>query len=381
MSRLVPFLLILAVSAAAGFYAQHEVKSRQQSEILDQAYARLQLFLDLRKTALEDHFKSSASDVRAMSRTPIIRRAMLSLGSAWVAEGSGASSRIRKLYVDENPHPAGGRDKLDAADASAYSRAHGQLQPWARQFLQHFGYTDLYLLSLEGDILYSAKKNAEFTGNATTDGLEGSALGYVFSAAKRFRGRRAAVSDFEAYQPRDNSPVAFAASAIPDGNGQIVGVLAVQMRPSTVEAILDFNQGLGESGETYVVGADGLMRSQSRFETERTLLKKEVRSESITRALGGFSGTHIITNYRGERTLSAYAPLELQGERWALIAERGEAEVAGAFDPRWSIAAGLLAALVSALVLFAFATALLFRPASAREEKRRAMKRARPAAR
>ncbi len=307
---------------------------------------------------------------------------MLDLRSAWIAEGSDARSSIRKIYITDNPHPAGERGKLNAvADGTDYAQAHARLQPWTRRFLEHFSYTDLYLISLDGEIVYSAEKKDDFGKNVTAGELESSALGFVYAAARRFRGRRAAVSDFEAYVPQGDNPVAFAASAVSDGNGQIAGILAVQIPPQPVEAILDFNEGLGKSGETYVVGSDGLMRSQSRFEQEPTLLKKEIASGSITKALGGFSGTHLITNYRGQKTLSAFAPLEFQGGQWALIAERSKAEVMSAYDPRWAMAAGLLAALVAALVLYAFVSALLFRPASAREEKRRALKRAKPAAR
>ena len=88
----------------------------------------------------------------------------------------------------------------------------------------------------------------------------------------------------------------------------------------------------------------------------------------------------MITNHRGKTTLSAYAPLELQTERWALVAERGRDEVMKTYNNRWSIAAGVLAGLVTFLILMAGASAVLFKPASAREDARELMKRAKPTA-
>ncbi|MCP5082432.1 MAG: hypothetical protein GY948_12120 [Alphaproteobacteria bacterium] len=359
MRKFLAPLLILAVAAVAGLVTQHQVRTYQNEEVEKRAFTRLQLFLGLRKTALEDHFRSSGSDVRAMSRNTMVQLTLSHLQTAWSAEGEEASALLRADYITKNPFPVDKRDRYAAVpDGSDYSLAHQQFQPWARRFVRHFGYYDLFLIAADGTVLYTFKKEDDFGTNLTIGPYSSSALGYTFAAAKRFGGRKTAFSDFEEYAPSDGAPAAFAGSAIVGKNDAVIGVFAVQMPSAPIEKILDFNEGLGKTGHTYVVGPDNLLRSQLRFSSTPTLLKQQVKSVSITRAHGGFSGTHIVTNSAGEKVLSAYAPLELQTERWALVAEHTQSENLEAVESRWALAAGGLVALVTVLVLFAFLSLL-----------------------
>ena len=80
----------------------------------------------------------------------------------------------------------------------------------------------------------------------------------------------------------------------------------------------------------YLVGEDGLMRSNSRFSEEPTILQKEVDTKATREAAYGYSGTDIIEDYRGVSVLSAYVPLHLNYINWTLLVEIDEAE---AFAP------------------------------------------------
>ncbi len=105
--------------------------------------------------------------------------------------------------------------------------------------------------------------------------------------------------------------------------------------------------GLGNSGETYLVGADHLLRSQSRFlhddkagyikalrdsGMESKVVDKieasgsaigyqKVDSEGSRAAFSGQSGIKTISDYRGVEVLSAFAPLEIKGVKWAILSE------------------------------------------------------------
>jgi len=114
--------------------------------------------------------------------------------------------------------------------------------------------------------------------------------------------------------------------------------------------------GLGDSGETYLVGKDSKARSMSRFliEDKKSFidLMKQVGTSSAvlaemnaketniglqtidtqgTRAaLAGKTGYQIFKDYRDISVLSAYAPLKIPGLNWVLMSEIDEAE---AFAP------------------------------------------------
>ncbi len=84
--------------------------------------------------------------------------------------------------------------------------------------------------------------------------------------------------------------------------------------------------GMGETGEMYLVGDDGYMRSNSRFSEEPTILQKEVDNEATMEALNGIVGKKIIKDYRGVPVLSAYTALDLKFVNWVLIVEIEERE-------------------------------------------------------
>ncbi|MCW5210458.1 hypothetical protein VU03_01690 [Desulfobulbus sp. N3] len=89
--------------------------------------------------------------------------------------------------------------------------------------------------------------------------------------------------------------------------------------------------GLGETGETYMVGMDGMFRSNSRHFEEPTIANPSflVDTESIVYALAGEDGETSVVNYRGDNVLSAYTAVSLYGTTWVLMVEidQGEAVV------------------------------------------------------
>ena len=83
----------------------------------------------------------------------------------------------------------------------------------------------------------------------------------------------------------------------------------------------------GDSGETYLVGRDHLMRSDSRFSEVSTTLETEVESSTVERALALQTGVDFTDDYRGVRVLSAYGVFSLDGLDWAVMAEIDREEV------------------------------------------------------
>ncbi len=77
------------------------------------------------------------------------------------------------------------------------------------------------------------------------------------------------IVDFKPYTPSYEAPSAFLATPIFNGP-HIVGILALQLQVDEIDKVMTGNQnwkadGLGRSGETFLVGSDLRMRSTSRF--------------------------------------------------------------------------------------------------------------------
>ena len=104
--------------------------------------------------------------------------------------------------------------------------------------------------------------------------------------------------------------------------------------------------GLGETGEAYLVGADKMMRSNSRFSEKPTILVNKVDTEAVKDAIAGKADYKIMKDYRGVPVLSAYMPFNVLGHNWAILAEIDKAEAFKAIDTlkKWLIIIGVAAA-------------------------------------
>ena len=111
-----------------------------------------------------------------------------------------------------------------------------------------------------------------------------------------------------------------------------MGALVFQMPIDRLNTVLQAASGLGETGETYIVGSDYLRRSDSRLSDDPLILKQQVRNTAVQQALAGETGIVDVVGSAGEDAVSAYRPLDFAGTRWALAAEIDAAELKAAID-------------------------------------------------
>jgi signal transduction histidine kinase len=100
-------------------------------------------------------------------------------------------------------------------------------------------------------------------------------------------------------------------------------VIALQIPIKDINSIMledSPENGLGKSGEVYLVGDDYLMRSSSRF-IENSVLNTEVKTISAKNAFKDKIGSSLIDDYRTVVCLSSYERLDIPGLNWAIIAE------------------------------------------------------------
>jgi len=138
--------------------------------------------------------------------------------------------------------------------------------------------------------------------------------------------------DFKPYAPSNDAPASFMSTKVKNDAGEAIGVLVFQMPVAKINALMGQTDGLGETGETYFVGTDLLMRSNSRFSEEDTVLALKVDTPAVQKALSGERGIDIEQDYRRIHTVSAYAPLEFMGANWAMIAQQDTRETFAPID-------------------------------------------------
>lgn len=267
---------------------------------------------------------------------------------------SQVSQYLQYHYIAHNSYSLGEKSKLvNARDGSKYSEFHRQYHPFFSRLSQKFSYYDLFLISFQDEeIVYSVEKETDFATSLATDAYRRSGLAKAVAAVKENPGKGfVQIIDFKPYAPSYGAPAAFLAAPIYNGP-HLIGILAVQLPINRVDRILSGDQnwqeeGLGNTGEVYTIGPDLLMRSDSRLLLEdpdkyfkelpqssltkqtinlikklkTSILLQSVDTQSARAVLKGNSGKEIINNYQGTPVISAYAPLNIEGLDWGIIAE------------------------------------------------------------
>jgi class 3 adenylate cyclase len=247
----------------------------------------------------------------------------------------------------------------DAHDGSAWSAANARYQDFFREIVNRFEFEDALLLDAGGNVVYSAYKDVDLGTNILAGPYSGSKLRGAFEKALSSNALDyVGFTDFEIYQPAENVPTAWMVTPIV-ADGHAEGVLALQFPATKINRLMTFDKqwataGLGATGETYLAGPDGLMRSDSRLFLEDpqaykrdvvqagtpsdvadrairlggTTLVQPVSSEATQAAQRGQSGTLITTDYLGHETLEAYAPMVVPDSdiHWSIVAKLNTSE-------------------------------------------------------
>ena len=229
------------------------------------------------------------------------------------------------------------------------------------QYIERYGYTDLFLIHPKGDIFYSVQHEADYQTNLISGQYANSGLGKLMRTV--LETKQFSFADFAPYEPSNNEPASFIAQPILNQNGEVQLIVALQLSLKDINAIMQQSEGLGETGETYLVGPDTLMRSDSRLNpTTHSVTASfanpeqgKVATEAVREALAGKASEKIIQDYRDSVVLSAYTPITLWNTAWVLLAEIDENEVTApirALNTSIIIAGLIIAAAVVVLAFF-----------------------------
>ena len=200
-------------------------------------------------------------------------------------------------------------------------------------FLKKYKYDDVYLIAPDGYCFLTAKKLADYKTNFLTGKWSSSNLGRLIKQV--IETRKFGFADFEPYGPINNKPAAFIAMPV-IVKGELKTIVAIRLAKSRIDRIMNQRAGMGKTGETYLVGPDFRMRSDSYLDPQGhsveasfagSIEKNGANTLAVKDALSGKSGEKIITNYMGQRVLSAYTPINIFGKTWALVTEMNLSEV------------------------------------------------------
>lgn len=238
-------------------------------------------------------------------------------------------------YIVENPNPLGKKDELlTPPRKSAYNEAHARHHAHFRSFISRYGLYDLFLINPEGRIIYTVFKEADFATSLKQGPWSDSGLARAFEKSKQLEFGKVVLEDFAPYTPSYEAPASFLGTPL-FRNGKYVGSLIVQLPLDRISAVANNREGLGEQGETTLVGADLKLRADSIRNKEKYTVAASfdgknlisVASEALANARAGKTGIHQGGSYDGLPVLAFHRPLEIQGLQWYLVTELSEEEV------------------------------------------------------
>jgi len=224
-------------------------------------------------------------------------------------------------------------------------------------FVEVLGYGDAMLIDDYGWVLISVGQGGELGRNVEGPALQGTNLARAWKEAKA---GKVVFVDFEPYPILGGEPTAFIAAPVFNHTGASVeGAAVLRVSRGQINALMQQRSGMGESGETLLVGPDFLMRSDSTLSPERFTVaasfanpqKNRIETEPVRKALAGETGVGVVQNHLGEKVLCAYAPAAIGGSVYALVAEINAAEAFGAVD-ELRLAALILGLLTALGVVF-----------------------------
>lgn len=284
-------------------------------ELLESSYNQLSAIAQIKKTQIEEYFRQRGDDVESLALSRDITEIYdLLLG----------------YHVLTNVSPTGRYD----TSTPEYKQIWDDNHFFLKKYMEVYGYYDIFIMCAKhGHIMFTISKESDLGENLSSGPLKDSGLGSVWRKVISTNSVR--YQDFQPYAPSGGAPAAFVAAPI-QKNGETIGVVAVQLSLTSINKIMQERTGLGKTGETYIVGPDKRMRSDSFNDPENhsvrasfkgTIEKNGADTEAVREALSGKTGERIVVDYTGHRVLSAFTPITFSRERWALMAEIAEDEV------------------------------------------------------
>jgi signal transduction histidine kinase/DNA-binding response OmpR family regulator len=281
----------------------------------------LRAAMEYKRNLIEKYFTEIDIDINIQAELSSNSNMLKRFRAAWKKSG---------LFLPEfiNTVDWGIINREDGKSLRAYQNAHA--------------YRDIYLIDMTGNVLYTASEQ-HVGDNILTEEYGLQKLTSVYQTA--LETGKSALSDYS-LQTSDQEKVSFflARSLQDEETGEKIGVLVFELPYKQLDEYMQAHFGLGESGETYLVGTDLLIRSRLRFSDESAILQTGIETALLHNWLEEHEKWHrmntllpesqlsapcstketIYANYQGIPVLGMYSSLEFLnkwGIHWVLVAE------------------------------------------------------------
>ncbi|MCP4547236.1 MAG: methyl-accepting chemotaxis protein [bacterium] len=218
----------------------------------------------------------------------------------------------------------------DKAGAPAWQAVADKYDPMFRDMCTDLQLYDIFLINPEGSIVYTMAKESDLGLSLLEEPLLSSSFGSALAQLRKDPGLEVAMGDFAPYAPSNDAAAGFLLAPVNDNSGELSGYFGLQISPEPINDIMVSGSDKAKTLEAYLVGPDGHMRSNSILDPIGHSLAasfaqgNRVDTEAVRSAMDGETDTRVILDYLGNPVLSAWAPIDILGIRWALLCEIDE---------------------------------------------------------
>ncbi|MBE0414081.1 methyl-accepting chemotaxis protein [Yoonia sp.] len=324
----VPLIIValcMAVSSVIAVLGYIEFRKA----ILAETQNTFEIVTEERRADLSGWFDRIGDDVIGLGRNPAIATAITSLHSVYGVVMDDATEYLQRIYIDENPHQLGEREKFDqATESKPYDFRHGDVHPYIRNIKQMRSFDDIFLFNLDGDLIYSVAKKRDFATNFDTGPFRDTGLARAMRRARDAAEVTVVFDDFARYAPSDDAPAAFLATPVFKENGEKVGVVAIQLSPEPINDMMRNSTGLGRSGVIYAIGPDLSARNTTARGAGLTALDPVPALPQTYAALDDRGDFFTKTEgFDGNVVVAKPLSVDIFNTRWGIVGEMRLAEV------------------------------------------------------
>ena len=241
----------------------------------------------------------------------------------------------------------------DAEDGSRWSEVHQAVHPVYRDVVKRRELVDLMLVDADsGYVVYTTQKHPELGSSVDVGPFSGSVLAAAVDLVREDPAAGAIVTDLAFYDPQVTNPVGAVASPVLDGE-RLVGVLVMLFDSGGLTELLTADGawdegGFPETGETFLVGSDGTLRSEARSYVEdpvayldraeeldqlneedrtaieaagSTVLIQPAADETLNAIEEGSQSVETRASLSGQDAFSAASPVGPEGLGWSVVSE------------------------------------------------------------
>ena len=288
-----------------------------ETTVTQMAEQRLSTIASIRAQSVTDLLEKMKVDLLKKASEPALGGSIEELRSTWEQSDANPTAFLQEGFITNNPHAENERHLANTAKQfTNYDFTHSRIHPGMATQAVNAGYRDIMLVSADGAVVYSVFKNMDFA----TKLAEGTPLFDLHKASLSAPEGEVVFSDFAPYQAYNGDIASFMGAPVLNKKGEVAGVLVFGVPVATISGFVELKKGLGDTGETILVGADNLLRVDSTFTEEDDRFATAYESDAISKALQGEAAGGVTNNYRGLPLHIETVPVTFAGVNWAMAA-------------------------------------------------------------